>query len=286
MNLCVSGIDIRERETEMRSNHVENTYVQHVGWFQHEPGDEVAMLLREGHFEAEEQAFIWLYLRPGDTFIDGGAHFGLYSVLSHRATGGKTKVISVEPDPVTIKLLRANLEANNVTNVKVYEVALWNESDQLKFKREWAGRSSHNFVEEGAEATGLIEVSARKLDNLTEGNGEIIISFVKIDTEGSELNVLSGAEKMIEAGRLPLLMIEFTEKNLQRSGRTTKDLFEKLMSLGYTVCDFDCKALQIKPISYAGEIWYKNLFATSMVESVNCRLLNASLEKNESRWTF
>lgn len=57
-------------------------YVPHAGWFRHEPDDEVARFLSEGWFEYKEQAFLWLYLRPGDTFLDGGAHVGLYSVVA------------------------------------------------------------------------------------------------------------------------------------------------------------------------------------------------------------
>jgi hypothetical protein len=36
----------------------DEVFVPHVGWLTHAPDDEVAQLLREGHFEAAEQAFL------------------------------------------------------------------------------------------------------------------------------------------------------------------------------------------------------------------------------------
>src|ERR1035437_4961195 len=74
-------------------------YVPHAGWFRHEPDDEVARFLSEEWFEYKEQAFLWLYLRPGDTFLDGGAHVGLYSVVAGRALNNSGTIVAVEPHP-------------------------------------------------------------------------------------------------------------------------------------------------------------------------------------------
>lgn len=62
-------------------------FVPHAGWLRHDADDEVALFLRQGWFEGTEQALAWLYLRPGDVFIDGGAHVGLFSLLAGRRSG-------------------------------------------------------------------------------------------------------------------------------------------------------------------------------------------------------
>lgn len=90
-------------------------YVPHAGWLRYEPDDEVARFLAEGWFEYKEQAFLWLYLRPGDTFLDGGAHAGLYSVVAGRAMNHRGSIVAVEPHPGSASLLQQNLEANEVT---------------------------------------------------------------------------------------------------------------------------------------------------------------------------
>ena len=56
-------------------------YVPHIGWLTYEDGDDVAELLNRGWFDYREQAFLWVFLRPGDRFLDCGAHVGLFSVL-------------------------------------------------------------------------------------------------------------------------------------------------------------------------------------------------------------
>ena len=252
------------------------SYIPHLGWFSHDPDDEVVTLLHQGHFEAKEQGFLWLYLRPGDCFLDAGAHFGLYSVLAACATEHRAHIISVEPDPDTAELLKSNLVLHGITQVEVVRAALWHESGRLRMAREACGLSSHNFVGESIDGPGSIDVPAIRLDELLVGRKIKRVDFAKIDTEGAELNVLSSARETIANGSLPLLMIEFTEANLNRAGHTTEDLYRQLVSLGYTVCDFDADACKLIPIQFAGRIWYQNLFAAADVEDVNQRLRSAS----------
>ena len=100
-------------------------YIPHVGWLRHQPGEELITLLRQGYFEAAEQAFYRLYLRPGDTFIDCGAHIGLYSVIAGQVTDGKARIIAIEASRETAEHLEFNLRHNGVANAEVIRAALW-----------------------------------------------------------------------------------------------------------------------------------------------------------------
>ena len=252
------------------------TFVPHVGWLGHQPNDEVIRLLQEGHFEAKEQAFVWLYLRSGDCFLDAGAHFGLYSLLAACVTEHCADIISIEPDPDTANLLKSNLALHGITQAEVVHAALWYEAGRLRLAREVTGLSSHNYVGESVDGHASIDVTAIRLDELLSVRNIKRVDFAKIDTEGAELSVLSGASGAISKGYLPLLMIEFTEANLNRSGFTTEDLYRQLVSLGYIICDFDAEDCRLVPMQFAGRIWYQNLFAAADVEAVNQRLRSAS----------
>jgi len=52
------------------------------------------------------------------------------------------------------------------------------------------------------------------LDDFCEANGVEYIDFLKIDTEGHELEVLRGAVKLIAKNRISLIQFEFNEMNV------------------------------------------------------------------------
>lgn len=252
--------------------------VSHLGWITHEPGDEVATLLRQGHFEAAEQAFFWLFLRDGDRFLDCGAHAGLYSILTARALGDSGRIVSMEPNPKTAVFLRANLAQNGASNAVVLEAAAWSKAGEVLFTAEQPGRAAYCHVVPGA-ATNSLSVKAMTLtEACREFEGEAC-TLAKIDTEGAEVEVLKGAAEAVAAGQFPLLMVEFNEQNLQSNGESTESLFAQLSSLGYWIGRFNPATLRLEAASFAGPIWYENLFAATDPKAVNHRLAESQEQR-------
>src|SRR5467141_3443412 len=67
-------------------------------------------LLEVGKWDKTISGLMENVLRPGMTFVDAGANIGWFSVLGSRLVGPTGRVFSVEPDPVNLSILRANLE--------------------------------------------------------------------------------------------------------------------------------------------------------------------------------
>lgn len=250
-------------------------FIQHVGWLRHDPGEEVVHLLRQGHFEAAEQAFFWLYLRPDDTFIDCGAHIGLYSVLASQATGGGGRIIAVEANAHTAQHLAFNLKSNGVTKATIIHAAIWDSLEEIRFLESEGGEAAYDHVAFDNKNVGLA-VSAITLNKLVEETGGTTVALVKIDIEGAEPEAIIGGKDAIAAGVLPVLMVEFTENNLRRRGLDTDQLYKQLEELGYTMCELHPERLQLEPFRPDGPIWYKNLFACRDLSQVNRRLVTAS----------
>ena len=250
-----------------------DAYIAHVGWLRHECGEEVISLLRQGYFEAAEQAFFWLHGRPGDVFIDGGAHVGLYSIVAHRAAGGDARIVAVEASGATARYLAANLDANGVHGATIIRSALWKEPGEVRFEAEPQGKAAYAHV--AFEGAGGTAVPATTLDRIVEEAGIAQVTLAKVDVEGAEPEVLEGAGRSIARGALPLLMVEFTESNLARRGGSTQALRERLEGLGYTLAELDPATLQLAPFAAAGPIWYRNLFACTDIGAVNARLASA-----------
>jgi len=263
----------------MSASSIENeVYVPHLGWILHEPEDEVATLLRQGHFEAAEQAFFWLYLRNGDQFLDCGAHVGLYSILAGRAMGDEGRIVSMEPNPKTAAALRANLSRNGLDDVRVVEAAGWSKVGHLNFSLEQSGRAAYCHVVSDT-APNTVSVSATTLTEVAKEFHGHSCCLAKIDTEGAEVEVLQGAREAIAAHAYPLLMVEFNEHNLRLNGDSTEKLFVLLTALGYQMHRFNPETLRLEAADFTGEIWYENLFAAVDPDGVNQRLAGAAEER-------
>lgn len=63
-------------------------------------------------------------LRPGDTFIDGGAGYGYFTLLAAELVGDAGAVIAVEPHPGTAALLRHTLALNGRDAARLATCAL------------------------------------------------------------------------------------------------------------------------------------------------------------------
>ena len=247
-------------------------YVPHAGWLRYEPDDEVARFLAEGWFEFKEQAFLWLYLRPGDTFLDGGAHAGLYSVVAGRALKDRGSIVAIEPHPGSASLLHQNLEANGVTCGVVRQAALFSRCGELILNDGGPGKSAYSSIGPVDGSSEGFSVDGITLDSMLKDQ----VQLAKLDVEGAELEVLAGAAASIEQGLLPVLIVECTEANLARSGATTEALFTALQNHGYTVCRFDAPSCRLLVREYDGPIGYDNLFAVQHLDDVNQRLATAA----------
>ena len=256
----------------------EEVFVPHVGWFLHEPGDDVAQFLDEGWFEYAEQAFVWLYARQGDVFIDCGAHFGLYSVL-YATAAREASLFAIEPNPSTLGFLKRNLGLHKNRSARILHCAISNTEGTVEFYAAGAGKAAYSGLTSPDPAVPGTSVSATILDRVCREHGITLANFVKLDVEGSEIAAIRGASESIAEGKLPVLMVEFTEQNLQRSGLSTKDLYNDLKSCGYTVCKFSGQTLELEPVEYTGPVWYDNYFAVTRLDEVNARLREASSQK-------
>ena len=255
------------------------SFIPHVGWLNHADNEELVTLLQRGYFEAAEQAFFWLYLRPGDSIIDCGAHIGLYSLLACKATNGALDLTAIEANSDTFYYLKRNLDHADFRTIGVLNAAVWDRSGNLDFIHGDIGKSAYSHVDFGHSVQHQVKVPAIILDDVVEFSKTI--ALVKIDVEGSESEALTGACRSISERSLPLIMIEFTEANLARRGRTSGDLARQLESSGYQLCEFCTDKLELVPFQVAAPIWYKNIFACLDFRSVNSRLSSARAENRQ-----
>ncbi len=168
--------------------------------------------------------------------LDVGANIGNHASFFEKVCG--SKVIAVEPHPDNFTLLQENTQKSFNLNMALAEAT---KQTWLVDIFECRGNSSlinsNNSISIGdtchlGKVSDLIPVQTIPLDIL----GLKGLTFIKLDVEGSELNVLQGAIKTLKSFS-GVIMIEIHEESafkVLNGGRySRKELFLFLIDLGF-----------------------------------------------------
>jgi FkbM family methyltransferase len=131
-------------------------------------------------------------VEPGDVVLDVGGCWGDTALYFADLVGSGGKVYTFEFDPESLEILRANLALNPrlSSRIEIVESALWDRSGET-LEIVQAGRCTS--VAEGDGGLESTRVRTITLDDFVEQEGLDRLSFVKMDVEGAECRVLSGA---------------------------------------------------------------------------------------------
>jgi FkbM family methyltransferase len=184
---------------------------------------------------------VWPHVRPGSTVIDVGANLGAWTIPMLRAVGEGGTVVSYEPDPQVAECLRRNIskEISDMGRTVVSDLRERCVSDTagtISFLVNTQDRGGNAARDIHVNLSGtLIPIEKEKecLDDQDFRN----VSVLKIDVEGLEKKVLSGAHRLIAMER-PVMWIECfeihgdPEPGIDRTYTEIKDL---VSAMGYSV---------------------------------------------------
>jgi len=161
-------------------------------------------------YERAERVFLTRLLRPGDTFLDCGAHIGFYT-LHASVLVPEGRVLSIEADPETHARLRANLERNGITNVVCVNVGVSDREEEREFYRARGHhRSGSSFVKPSQDH---ITLRCRPLHRILVDHAIQRIRVAKFDIEGFESRVLRRFFASVEHELYPdYVMVEDIER--------------------------------------------------------------------------
>lgn len=185
-------------------------------------------LLHGSSFDPAELEFMRGALEQGATAIDVGANVGVYAITAALRVGPTGRVIAIEADEEYLPRLRAGLERNGLENTELI-VAAAGDADgeiELTIAADRAFSSVKPLVAyAGSGATR--RVRQRQLDSIWDEAGQPAVAFVKVDVEGAEVDVIAGAERLLQRCR-PALVVEV------RPDETEPEVRRRLAALGYT----------------------------------------------------
>jgi len=193
-----------------------------------------------GLFEFKEMAFVVHALRSTSLFVDVGANVGFYTILAGGAAGASC--LSLEPVPDIFDHLRTNVQLNGIEgSVDIRNAGAGAESGMLQFT---AGMGANNRVVTEAEKTG-IEAPVTSLDTLFDADREGGI-VIKIDVEGWEAEVVSGAEQTLSRSGPLALILELCEGD--RYGFDEAAIDERLRAHGLMPVSYDPFERILEPV--------------------------------------
>lgn len=157
-------------------------------------------------------------LKKAPILLDVGANKGDYSALLFEEFPD-AKIFAFEPTLTAYKLLKKKLSE---TTVQIFNIGLGEERATRKiysYDHDTGSPHSSVFKEvftkiHGAKQVQEIDFVCTTIDDFCAEHNITTIDFLKIDTEGSELNTLKGATKMLSMDNIHFIQFEFNEMNI------------------------------------------------------------------------
>lgn len=212
------------------------TYMGELGLFEGSIHDNMVhrYFFRHGTWAPGLQYLIrTLFANGPGTFVDVGANIGLTTIPIAKYND-KIDIYAFEPESNNYRILRKNIIANGVeTKVKALNLALFSEDCTLDMELSENNMGDHrvrrpsipnprsNYFNEETRPT--VKIQARRLDGVLKVQDLVKPVILKVDTQGAEVQVFSGAQKFL-AG-VDYLIVEYWPYGLQRMGDTTESFF-------------------------------------------------------------
>lgn len=168
--------------------------------------------------------------------VDAGANIGQFTMLASTAAGPQGRVYSFEPVPSVFKRLEEHVRINRLANVTPVLAALWHTDSTVRLglsESELLPRNSGRWtIADSAAMPGRAEAKAMRLDTFVRAHALRQVDVIKIDTEGAEPFVISGAREVLSTCH-PTLLMEVNQPCLAAMGTTSESLWKELKGLGY-----------------------------------------------------
>lgn len=155
-------------------------------------------------------------LRPGQQAIDVGAAAGSVTQTMAQAVGPTGRIWAIEPDPS-----RSPVDLAWVTWLPL---AAWSHRDTATL---FLDNEQSSFWRTLVSHDQSVDVVVDTLDALVPER----VDLIKVDTQGSEMEVLAGAERHLQ--ECPIWILELWPRGLTAAGSSALALFGLLRACGY-----------------------------------------------------
>jgi FkbM family methyltransferase len=168
--------------------------------------------LRNG-YELPTRNLLERAIRPGDLFVDVGAHWGFFTLQAATHPAGDVTVVGFEPDPANAAILIRNVADNALTDkVSVvcaacgddFEIAPLVANSTMMHSIRGVGLKPP-FARGPSKWVPVVTLDRALVAFPRAASARIIL---KVDAEGFEPQVLAGAKSLLQSGRVAIIVWE------------------------------------------------------------------------------
>ena len=172
--------------------------------------------------------------KPIKYVVDVGANVGGTALLLNRAFPD-ARLLAIEPVEHNYKYLVHNTQGiSNITTLKMaasdkcgsIKISMPTSDQRPDIHRRFGNSGLYTIYGKDSEHSEVVQ--ADTLDNIVDGK----VDFLKMDVEGAEALVFSGATRIMTEDR-PVLMIELSNQNIEMSGHTLQEYQVYFKTIGY-----------------------------------------------------
>ena len=222
-------------------------YLRHRGFLEY--------LARGMPEEAYYRSLVVEAVDPQTTFVDAGAHIGIYTLLT---CGRARRVVAFEPDPYNLAALQLNVARSGCGNVEIHCAAVADSCGHARF-RAFRSTFSGSLMARNVDQYREFQTRLVCLDDILE-NADLGRLVLKLDVEGAEPLALKGARNTIARAPLLMLFVEVNPDALEAGGSSAEELVQCLLA-----SDLDCAVISeerraLIPLRGAAPVRRSNLF--------------------------
>ncbi len=220
-----------------------------------DPRNMIECEMLSGRYDPCATRVIERYVNPGDCAIDIGANVGALTLLMARrvscggsgvCVGDGGCVLAFEPGPPIHARLERNIQLNPSIRdcVRLFPVGLSDMRGVLHWREDTGNRGNGSLMNESG-----VDVEVDTLDHVLSESGVRAVSFIKIDVEGMELDVLRGAVETLKRAR-PVVYFETLSPFRNRRGYDAFAAIQKLFAdLDYGLYDMTSSSRLVRVTS-------------------------------------
>lgn len=170
----------------------------------------------DSFFTKEPQTIKWIEtFKENSNFWDIGSNIGLYSIYAAKTKN--SNVISFEPSYYNLETLVSNILLNKLSS-KIAVVPSWLIEEKgsifIDYKANISG--SANLSISSNDSLNTIKSYGLSLDLFKDLYDVEYPNYIKIDVDGSELNLLKGSQNIIKKVDEILIEVENKNKNIEK----------------------------------------------------------------------
>lgn len=214
------------------------------------------LIRQHGYHNRNDISLLKRFLSDKSTFLDIGANIGWYTVIASLLMGDSGKVISFEPEPKNVDLLKKNCFINNINCVKIIESIVLDEEKLMNLYLNSENFGDHSISEKTylrtwskkVDDNNKIVVKSITIDSIFTDEEWKNVSLIKIDTQGCESAVLRGMRGRLSKHRPPILL-EFAPAHIYEAGYSAYEIFsfiENYNYIPYKICSNEVESSSLE----------------------------------------